>query len=216
AGYVGAAIALKCWAAQRKGGLCGSVRAYSDADTLESQISDALAAVLGEPPIALVVGAAGRVGTGATELCDAVGVSVNRWDLAETAHGGPFPEILDHDLFLNCVLAGPDTPVFVPSDTSTRDRRLAVIGDISCDPESDYSPIKVYDRVTNWDSPALRVHQNPPLDVTAIDNLPSLLPTESSIDFAGQMLPSLSQLASLDAGVWARAKAAFDAAMARG
>ena len=31
--------------------------------------------------------------------------------------------------------------------------------------------------------PALRVHDNPPLDVTAIDNLPSLLPVESSEDY---------------------------------
>ncbi len=50
--------------------------------------------------------------------------------------------------------------------------------------------------------PALRVHDAPPLDVTAIDNLPSLLPVESSEDYAGQLLPSLLTLASIDAGVW--------------
>jgi saccharopine dehydrogenase (NAD+, L-lysine-forming) len=32
-----------------------------------------------------------------------------------------------------------------------------VIGDIACDPTSDFSPIKVYDRATDWDAPALRV-----------------------------------------------------------
>ena len=37
-----------------------------------------------------------------------------------------------------------------------------------------FSPIKVYDRVTDWAAPALRVHDAPPLDVMAIDNLPSL------------------------------------------
>ena len=55
-----------------------------------------------------------------------------------------------------------------------------MIGDIACDPTSDFSPIKVYDRATDWDAPALRVARHPPLDVTAIDNLPSLLPVEIS------------------------------------
>jgi saccharopine dehydrogenase (NAD+, L-lysine-forming) len=64
--------------------------------------------------------------------------------------------------------------------------------------------------VTTWEEPALRVHDSPPLDVTAIDNLPSMLPRESSEDFAAQLLPSLRTLGDLDAGVWGRAKAEFD------
>ena len=84
-----------------------------------------------------------------------------------------------------------------------------MIGDISCDPDSDFSPIKVYDRTTDWQNPALRVHDTPPLDVTAIDNLPSLLPVESSQDYAEQLLPSLLALGTLQDGVWARAEATF-------
>jgi saccharopine dehydrogenase (NAD+, L-lysine-forming) len=55
------------------------------------------------------------------------------------------------------------------------------------------------------------VHDDPPLDVMAIDNLPSLLPRESSEDFAAQLLPHLLGLHALDSGVWARAKTTFDA-----
>jgi saccharopine dehydrogenase (NAD+, L-lysine-forming) len=50
----------------------------------------------------------------------------------------------------------------------------------------------------------------PPLDVMAIDNLPSLLPAESSVDFAAQLLPSLLTLDTLDGGVWGRARATFN------
>ncbi|HSF64622.1 MAG TPA: saccharopine dehydrogenase, partial [Paracoccaceae bacterium] len=82
--------------------------------------------------------------------------------------------------------------------------------DIACDPTSEFSPIKVYDRVTDWAAPALRVADNPPLDVTAIDNLPSLLPVESSEDFAAQLLPHLLTLPALDQGVWGRARAEYD------
>ena len=49
----------------------------------------------------------------------------------------------------------------------------------------------------------------PPLDVMAIDNLPSLLPVESSEDYARQLLPSLLTLDDLKAGVWGRAFADF-------
>ena len=113
-------------------------------------------------------------------------------------------------MFLNCILARPGTPVFVPAEAKEAPRRLSVIGDIACDPTSDFSPIKVYDRVTSWEAPALRVHETPPLDVMAIDNLPSLLPVESSEDYAGQLLPHLATLTDMDAGIWARAKAEFD------
>ena len=56
----------------------------------------------------------------------------------------------------------------------------------------------------------MRVHDNPILDVTAIDNLPSLLPRESSEDFAAQLLPSLLGLHDMEQGVWSKAGAQFD------
>jgi saccharopine dehydrogenase (NAD+, L-lysine-forming) len=129
--------------------------------------------------------------------------------MAETASGGPFPEVLEHEIFLNCILARPGCPVFVPASATTAKRALTVIGDIACDPTSDFSPVKVYDRATDWAGPALRVHDDPPLDVTAIDNLPSLLPVESSQDYAAQLLPSLLTLGDLEGGVWGRAQAEF-------
>jgi saccharopine dehydrogenase (NAD+, L-lysine-forming) len=137
-------------------------------------------------------------------------MAVTKWDMAETAQGGPFPQVLAHEIFLNCILAQPGCPVFVPQSALTAPRALRVIGDIACDPTSDFSPIKVYDSATDWAAPALRVADDPVLDVTAIDNLPSLLPVESSEDFAGLLLPSLLALDDLDAGVWGRAKALFD------
>jgi saccharopine dehydrogenase (NAD+, L-lysine forming) len=208
AGYAGAALALKCWAAQQKGAIAGPVGRYADKTALLADLERELKG-MGRPR-AIVIGALGRVGTGASDLCAAMGVATTRWDMAETASGGPFPEVLQHEIFLNCILARPGCPVFVPASVKASPRKLTVIGDIACDPTSDFSPIKVYDRVTTWEEPALRVAENPPLDVTAIDNLPSLLPVESSEDYARQLLPSLLTLGNLGAGVWGRAKAEFD------
>ena len=50
----------------------------------------------------------------------------------------------------------------------------------------------------------------PPLDVIGIDNLPSLLPLESSLDFASQLLPCLLEIDKLDQGVWRRAAKVFE------
>lgn len=208
AGFAGAAVALKCWAAQQRGGIAGPVAKYPGRAALIADLQREMAGL--SRPRAIVIGALGRVGSGASDLCTQMGVPVTKWDMAETASGGPFPEVLEHEIFLNCILARPGCPVFVPASAKTDPRKLTVIGDIACDPTSDFSPIKVYDRATDWHAPALRVADAPPLDVTAIDNLPSLLPVESSEDYAGQLLPSLLTLTDLSTGVWGRAKAEYD------
>jgi len=216
AGYAGAAVGLKVWAAQQAGDLPGPARVgtYAGRDALLDDLRGDLAAALSNgarKPRVIVIGALGRVGSGASDLAEALGLAVTRWDMAETAHGEPFPEILDHEIFVNCILARPGVPVFVPRAAVDAPRRLTVIADVSCDPGSDYNPIPVYDHATSFDAPVIRVTQGPPpLDVTAIDNLPSMLPVESSQDYAAQLLPSLATLDRIDAGVWARAKAEFD------
>jgi saccharopine dehydrogenase (NAD+, L-lysine-forming) len=212
AGFAGAAISLKCWAAQQRGSIAGPVSKYVNKEALLADLDKELPAM--SRPRTLIIGALGRVGTGAGDLCAKLGIAATKWDLAETTSGGPFPEVLQHEILLNCILARPGGPVFVPRSAKTATRKLTVIGDIACDPTSDFSPIRVYDRVTDWHEPALRVAETPPLDVTAIDNLPSLLPLESSEDYAAQLLPSLMTLGNLDAGVWNRAKVEFNRHMA--
>ncbi|MAU52433.1 MAG: saccharopine dehydrogenase [Roseovarius sp.] len=209
AGHAGAAVSLMAWAAQQGGGICPPVRTFGGRAALLGDLGERLAPLPARPS-ALIIGALGRVGSGAADLCEAMGLRVTRWDMAETAHGGPFPGILDHEIFLNCILARPGTPVFVPREVLTAPRRLTVVGDVACDPDSDYNPVPVYDRATSWEAPVIRVHGSPVLDIMAIDNLPSLLPRESSEDFAAQLLPSLMALERIEGGVWGRARAVFD------
>ncbi|MCI2399832.1 saccharopine dehydrogenase [Aliiroseovarius subalbicans] len=211
AGFAGAAVTLKTWAAQQHNAICPPVGAYPGKDALIAELKQDVAGF--DTPTAIVIGALGRVGTGASDLLTEMGIPVTKWDMEETAHGGPFPEILNHDLFINCIFARPGTPVFVPKTALDIPRKLTAIGDVACDPDSDYNPIPVYDRATSWEAPALRVATNPVLDVMAIDNLPSMLPVESSIDYAGQLLPSLATLTDLKSGVWGRAEATFNTHM---
>ncbi|MCC6007441.1 MAG: saccharopine dehydrogenase [Rhodobacteraceae bacterium] len=208
AGYAGAAVSLMAIAAQSRGGLLRTVPPVAGAEALVAGLSEALAG--SAPPRVIVIGALGRVGTGARDLCAALGLEVTAWDMDETAHGGPFPQIAEHEVFLNCILAGPGVPVFFGPQAADGPRVLRVIGDIACDPGSAYNPVPLYEAATSFAAPVVRVRQQPTLDIMAIDNLPSLLPAESSADFAAQLLPSLKVLDRPGEGVWARARALFD------
>ncbi|NNE87929.1 MAG: saccharopine dehydrogenase [Silicimonas sp.] len=207
AGFAGAAVGLMAFDAQRRGETLGPVETYTGKEALLEELFGALGAA---KPRVIIIGAKGRVGSGAADLCRALGLPVTEWDMDETAHGGPFPEILEHEMFVNCILANPGVPVFVPIEAVNANRALRVIADVSCDPGSDYNPVPVYDRSTTFNDPVVRVTAGPPpLDVMAIDNLPSMLPVESSFDFAEQLLPYLLELDSIGGGVWAQAERVF-------
>ncbi|SDE71391.1 saccharopine dehydrogenase [Limimaricola pyoseonensis] len=210
AGYAGAAVTLLARAAQATGRPMAPLAALPDRAALLALTAEALGPLR---PSALVIGALGRVGRGAADLCAGLDLPVTRWDIAETASGGPFPQILEHEILLNCILAAPQTPVFVAADAGPAPRALRAIGDIACDPDNVFTPIKVNDRTTTWAAPARRVWDAPPLDVVAIDNLPSLLPRESTEDFAAQLLPHLLTFAADPDGIWGRARTRFAVAL---
>lgn len=208
AGYAGAAIALLALASAKADvRIPDLTKPRLHRDELRNEVEITVGA-LSRKPSALIVGM-GRTGTGAAELLKSLSLEVVGWDLPETAHGGPFPEILEHDVFLNCVVADDSTPVFLDKSACHAERRLAVIGDIACDPGSDRNPIPIYDSATSFAVPTKRVCADPPLDLMAIDNLPSLLPQESSQDFEGQLLPYLLMIDRINEGVWKRAHDTF-------
>ncbi|MEM7461535.1 MAG: saccharopine dehydrogenase [Pseudomonadota bacterium] len=211
AGYAGAAVSIAAWCGQQteKRPPLGRLSAYESKDLLISELRGSLEQVE-EKPTMIVIGAKGRSGSGAVDLGESLDIPVTQWDLAETSSGGPFPEILQHDLFINCVLAAPGCPKFVEKhDIPGPNRKLSVIGDVSCDPLSPYNPIPIYHQVTTFNYPLVRVWEKPMLDIVAIDHLPSLLPLESSIDYSRQLLPALLSLDAPTEGVWGRALEQF-------
>ena len=216
AGFTGAAVGVLAWARQQHDGtLLPSVSPWPSQQALVDACKQALAAVAPAqraPPSSIVLGAKGRVGSGAVALLEAIGAPTTKWDLEETKGGGPFAAILAHDLFVNAVLLSGALPPFLTRDTIAGPRKLSVIADVSCDPHSPYNPIPVYDDITTMTVPTVRVVQSPALDVMAIDHLPSLLPRESSEDFAEQLLPHLLDLArdgGTSSSVWQGARQVF-------
>jgi hypothetical protein len=217
AGFVGAALALLTWSGQQMGRepALGPLAPWRDQKQLLTQVKEHLnraGAHSGAELSILIIGALGRVGTGALALADLLAVPTVNWDIAETASGGPFNDILMHAIFLNCVLVNRQLPPFItPQGITDRQRHLSVIADISCDPLSEFNPVPLYDRCTSVDKPLIRLHTAPrPLDLIAIDNLPSLLPRESSEDFSRQLEPMLLNLSDKAAPVWQRAETLFN------
>ena len=204
AGFAGAALGVMARLAQP--GMLDPAGSYGNKDQLLAQLSDLLESSSLRPRI-IIIGAKGRCGSGAAELCRELGIETTLWDLEETAQGGPFPEILEHDIFLNCVFVRSATPPFLTREFLAEARRLSVIVDVSCDPFADYNPLPIYDQCTTFSRPALRLMDEPMLDLIAIDHLPSMLPEESSEDFSSQLLGALMELP--DGRVWQRALELF-------
>jgi saccharopine dehydrogenase (NAD+, L-lysine-forming) len=215
AGFTGCAVGIKTWVGQQLGRypVVAPIRPYPGqaqlVEELDNELSEA-ARLAGRKPTVIIVGAGGRVGAGAGDLAKQLGLEITRWDMEETARGGPFEEILEHDLFVNCVLVNTRIPPFVTmASLSAPDRRLSVISDVSCDP-GEYNPVPVYTKATTFNEPVVRVIPSPALDLTAIDHLPSMLPVEASEDFGGLLLPYLLDLGPAPVGVWRRALDVFD------
>lgn len=206
AGWMGAALAAwrQLAEAQGKAGPEGGVKSFESRAEVEAILRG-----LAGGKTALVIGAKGRSGKGAVEALKLAGYSVTEWDIEETRTLDR-AALLSHDLMVNCVLmTGPGLLLLRPEDLGQG--KLRMISDVSCDPFSDFNPLPVYTTPTTWEAPFQRLKGG--VELTSIDNLPSLLPREASEDFSDQLLPTL--LAYPDGEAWRAAKASFEAAVKR-
>lgn len=209
AGFIGAALAVLALASPS----LRALKAWPNSASLVADVQAALAS-LERVPAVLVIGALGRSGQGAIALCQACNISATPWDQEETRSGGPFDELLQHEILVNCVFIDKALPSFTDMHhLQSGERRLSVIADVSCDPDGAYNPLPVYSAATTLSEPVSRLIEAsaraPALDLIAIDHLPSLLPTESSDDFSEQMRPHLLQIDRLDEGAWVRGLAVY-------
>ncbi|WP_371543905.1 saccharopine dehydrogenase [Streptomyces sp. NBC_00554] len=192
AGYLGAALAVL----HHRGRLRTPLR-----PTSKEELDVELAGDGGELK-ALVVGALGRSGRGARVALEVAGVEPTCWDLAETRDLDRHA-LLEHELMVNTVLTtSPVPPFLTDKDLDEPGRRLRTLCDVTCDVGSPMNVLPVYDTTTDWTEPVRRLRERPALDLIAIDNLPSLLPLEASVDFSAALLPMLLEFET--GGAWGR------------
>lgn len=214
AGYVGAALGVLHLAGTLTAPLAPMARHELD-DQLE-QAGKAGADQL----LALVTGARGRSGRGAQRALMNAGMPITRWDRQETRDLHK-QALLGHDLLVNCVVTHVPTTPFVEHADLDHERRLRVLADVTCDVTGPTNMLPVNTSITTWQEPVRRLHDgdpthdNGPLEVIAIDNLPSLLPREASEGFSEDLTPQLIGLAAEGGptGPWQAAGRAFDEAI---
>lgn len=162
AGFAGAALGIEAWAFQKVNPdqELGPVSPYPNEDALIAHMKEVVEKA-GRQPRVLVIGALGRCGRGAVDLCLKAGISdenIIRWDMAETAKGGPFIEIIESDIFVNCIYLSQPIPPFVDAKSlASPSRKLAVVVDVSCDTTNPHNPIPIYTINTTFVKPTVPV-----------------------------------------------------------
>lgn len=208
AGWMGAALAAwrQLAKAQGKAGPETGVSSFESRADVEIILQEL---AVSNSKNAIVIGAKGRSGQGATEALKLAGYTVTEWDIEETRNLDR-DALLTHDLLVNCVLmTGPGLLLLRPEDLGQG--KLRMISDVSCDPFSDFNPLPIYSSPSTWDAPCEALAGD--VEITSIDNLPSLLPREASEDFSDLILPTL--LAYPDGEAWQAARASFNDAVKR-
>lgn len=204
AGYIGAALAVL----RADGALTAPLRATS-----KEALDAALRSTTARPRV-LVIGALGRCGQGARDALAQAGITPTCWDVEETRVIDR-AALLAHDVLVNTVaVAAPVEPFVTPADVTDPSRRLSIICDVTCDVASACNTLPIYDTTTTWDEPVRRLDDGPtPLDLVAIDNLPSLLPREASAAFSAELTEQLLKLADGAAEPWRRCERVFHEAV---
>ena len=225
AGFAGAALSLEVWAHKQLHGQSTqrfpSVKPSPNEPALIAEVTAAVSKgseLSKYLPRVIIIGALGRCGSGAVDCCLKCGIpdaNILKWDLAETSHGGPFPQILDTDIFINCIYLSKPGPAFVtlPMLQAKPGRKLNIICDVSCDTTNPHNPIPIYSVNTTFADPTISVEVAGGADMTviSIDHLPTMMPREASEAFSAALIPSLLQLEDRDnAPVWQQAERLFE------
>ncbi|KAJ7592959.1 saccharopine dehydrogenase [Mycena floridula] len=223
AGFAGAAAGALALASQKQGKPLGALEPFINEEAMIANVKKSLGGS-GKGVKALVIGALGRCGRGAVDLFRKIGLDeddIIKWDLDETAKGGPFAEILDVDIFVNCIYLSSKIPSFVTHEqiaAAGKSRKLSVVVDVSCDTTNPFNPIPIYNINTIFSAPTVDVEVgpgNPAMTVISIDHLPTLLPREASEQFSADLLPSLLEFPNRKtARVWAEAEKLFKTKLA--
>ena len=221
AGIVGMAVGLLAWCENKSGKQLGALSSWKSKQALVDVVKAQIKKVQEEnkeqeAPVPLVIGALGRCGGGAVWFAEQCGLTVTKWDMAETKGGGPFNQLLEVDVLINCIYLTAKIPHFLTQEMIERPgRKLSVFCDVSCDTSNPNNPFPIYNghtQGTTLTSPVLRVLEATgdasALDVVAIDHLPSLIPSDSSEEFSEAIVKHIKDLAvgGHASPVWARAE----------
>lgn len=127
--------------------------------------------------------------------------------LHEVIRRGAIVNAYDYDIIFNCINLEEAHEGAWVEPGHTKD---LLIVDISCDYTKPNNPFPIYKEATTWSRPVF--HYSDAVSIIAIDNLPSLLPRDSSAHFSKLLTGLLLQFGNAS---WIRNLAAFHRACVR-
>jgi saccharopine dehydrogenase (NAD+, L-lysine-forming) len=123
-----------------------------------------------------VIGPNGKCGSSICKVLDMLEISYVKYNRNDKKIG-----LECYDIIYNCILLDTElNETWI--DTNTLFKKPITIVDISCDNSKINNPIKLNNQSTSWEEPVITYNSN--IDIISIENLPSLLPKESSDDFS--------------------------------
>jgi saccharopine dehydrogenase (NAD+, L-lysine-forming) len=128
-----------------------------------------------------VIGPNGRSGSGAISLLNHFNIPYIVFLRNDNKNN-----LIDFDIVINCICLDNDNNCIKPWFTkNTIFKNKIVIVDVSCDYATSNNPIQIYNTKTTWEQPVYSYNDN--VDIIAIENLPSLLPYDSSNFFSNKL-----------------------------
>lgn len=130
-----------------------------------------------------IIGYSGNCGKGVINILNKLNilyVGIGRDDNKGT--------LKDYDIIYNCINLDENYDEIWFNENSNFNENI-VITDISCDYAKPNNPIKLYNENTTWDLPVYSYNEY--VDIIAINNLPSLLPKDSSDYFSEKCIDLL-------------------------
>jgi len=137
------------------------------------------------PPTICIIGHNGNCASGVIEILDFFKLKYNIIEKDDIDKGSKMKKF---DILYNCIcLDNKYSEIWF--DEKTIFPKNIVIVDISADYAKSNNPIKIYNNNTTFENPVYKYNNN--VDIIAINNLPSLLPKDSSNYFSNILLQLL-------------------------
>ena len=191
AGFIGASLGILQYLKKTNGNKLSNLKYWNSSQEILDNINNYK---IPEKINICIIGSTGRCGKGAKALFDALGINVVELGTLE-----PKTNLESYDIVVNCICL--TKPVGTWYDSTTLFYKHTVIVDVSCDYTSLNNPIKLYNSRTTWEEPILSYNNF--VDIIAIDNLPSLMPSESSAEFSSILTNLLLQYQTDPNSYWA-------------
>lgn len=181
AGFIGASLGLLQYLKKTNGNKLSNLKYWNSSQEILNNINNYK---IPEKISICIIGSMGRCGKGSQALFNTLGINficLNSLDSKKNLES--------FDIVINCICLNKNVGTWY--DSTTPFYKNTVIVDVSCDYTSINNPIKLYNSKTSWEEPVFSY--NNLVDIIAIDNLPSLLPSESSTEFSSLLTNLLTQ-----------------------